>query len=446
MKILFEVWGNYKNWREVNYIFNGKKQRSYTTLPLLNQELKPDKLFVIVSDTLINNFWQTSHSDQKEYCDYLKEIKKDIISFSKDILKEDDIIIVPGVGKFDKAEFNGNPNNFFYIVYYEISKRIISYLNNQNELSNIEVYLDITHGINYMTVMTYRAIKDIFSIISFFYSKVKYVVLNSDPVVGTENIEVNVNEIENIFLVPQFSFYKFNNYQKILQPSKYINNNQKEVIGKDINKKIKEIIAKNYLDECLCFAASFQHALLPFIYYFLADIGILKNLLDNVINIFNSKLLFNSCGSNKISVVQQVNILPLFQSLLQTFLIVNLIVKKCKVERENEIEIKEFEENLIKLYNYNPPLKTRINKELDKIKNIPNINNYYKDYGFYTIENYENTNKIDDRNLYAHSGFAYTIIQLKKGNGNIFIKIKEPKDKILDEVKSIILRNIPKGD
>jgi CRISPR/Cas system-associated protein Csx1 len=86
----------------------------------------------------------------------------------------------------------------------------------------------------------------------------------------------------------------------------------------------------------------------------------------------------------------------------------------------------------------------RLNKELDKIRDIMNIENEYKDYGFYVLKNeYKEEDKIDDRNLYAHCGFAYTIIQIKKVNEKIFIKIK---DSVLDNIYKKISNNLLKGE
>lgn len=441
MKILFEVWGNYKNWRKVNYFFNEKNKESETSLPVLYEDIKPEKVFIILSDTLIDNF--VSNSKDIEYIDFIDKIKEDVLNFvNNGILQKENLLVIPGIGSFEKSEFMGNPNNFFYLLYYEVVKKINELLeesteNNKN-LNEIEVFLDITHGINYMTVMTYRALKDIFSIISFFY-KVKFTVLNSDPVVGSNVNEVNINQIENINLVPQFNFYKFNN-TRLLRPFEKIDCSKKIDIGQKINN-----IEKNnnkIINDCYAFAGSFQNALLPFIYYFYPDIVQLGKMLDNIICFFKEYLAIENMGSNKISIIQQINIQPLFQSLLQVFLISNLLIKKYSIGEKAEIELKEFNQ-LINLYNFSPTLKIRLTKELEKIKNIKNIENEYKDYGNFAIDNYQETNNIDDRNLYAHCGFAYTITQIKKVNEKVFIKVK---DSVLKNIKNIILNNISNGD
>jgi len=115
MKILFEVWGNYKKWRKVNYLFNGKNKDSETSLQILYEDIKPDKVFIILSDTLIDNF--VSNSKDMGYIDFIYRIKEDILNFvNNEILQKENLLVIPGVGSFEKSEFKGNPNNFFYII------------------------------------------------------------------------------------------------------------------------------------------------------------------------------------------------------------------------------------------------------------------------------------------------------------------------------------------
>jgi len=442
MKILFEVWGNYKKWRKVNYLFNGKNKESETSLQILYEDIKPDKVFIILSDTLIDNF--VSNSKDMGYIDFIYRIKEDILNFvNNEILQKENLLVIPGVGSFEKSEFKGNPNNFFYILYYEVVKKINELLEKKSEsnekINRIDVYLDITHGINYMTLMAYRVLKEIFSIISFFYN-IKFIVLNSDPVIGSNVNQVNINKIENVNLSPQFNFYKFNGYNLLL-PFGEIDDTTKKEIGKqikDIENNKKEIIDNSYV-----FGGSFQNALLPFIYYLFPDVNKLEEFIDKIIGFFKEKLLIENKDLNKIFIVQQVEIQPLFHSILQIFLLTKLLFKNYNIQKKYEIDKEEIN-SLKELFNYNRTLKMRLNKELDKIRDIMNIENEYKDYGFYVLKNeYKEEDKIDDRNLYAHCGFAYTIIQIKKVNEKIFIKIK---DSVLDNIYKKISNNLLKGE
>jgi len=440
MKILFEVWGNYKRWRKVNYSFNGKNKESETSLQLLYEDIKPDKVFMIFSDTLIDNF--VSDTKDMGYIDFIDRIKEDILKFvNNEILQKENLLVIPGVGSFEKSEFKGNPNNFFYILYYEVVKKIIELLEEKSEsnekIDQIVVYLDITHGINYMTIMVYKALKDIFSIISFFYN-IKFIVLNSDPVIGSNNNQVNINKIENVNLSPQFNFYKFKGYN-LLRPFGEIDETTKKEIGKQIFENNK----KEIIDNCYFFGGSFQNALLPFIYFLFPDITKLEDFLDKIIGFFKEKLFIENKDLNKIFIVQQVEIKPLFHSILQIFLLTKLLFKKYDIQKKYEIDREDIN-SLKELFDYNRTLKMRLNKELEKIKDIKNIGNEYKDYGFYVLKNeYKEDNKIDDRNLYAHCGFAYTIIQIKKVNEKIFIRLKES---VLDDICKIISNNLLQGD
>jgi CRISPR-associated protein Csx1 len=446
MKILFEIWGNYEDWKEVNYVYNEASNKNKTTLPLLYQEIKPDKFFIITSDTLINNLAKSSFRSPEESLDYkflIEKVKEGVLNFADEMglkIKKEDVMVIPGVGSFPNSEFKGNPNNFFYFLYYKIVKTIDELSDDLDANSKIEVYLDITHGINYTTVMTYRALKDIFSLIAFFYKdKVKFIALNSDPVVGIINntINININEIENIDMVPQFNFYKSPEYA-LLRPFSRLKKDEKEKIGKNIKCSKSELI-----ETCYAFAGSFSNALIPFIYYFYPGLKELENLISNTIEFFENNLSIENSSLDRMTIIQKVEIQPLFQFMLQVFLIAKFLLKKYNMQRKNELKLQELKK-LLELYNFSKILKIRLSKELNKIETINNLETEYKDYGHYVLENYvpPKDNNIDDRNLYAHCGFAYTITQLKRSEEGILIKLKGDDENKIEEIKNMLKKHI----
>lgn len=217
-KILVAIWGNFSAWKDANYRYKNKIYTSSTTLPLLLDTIKPNYTYIILADTLMDKY-----DNIFTYQEGLARIKNEAGAFIKEKirsyptkLKEDNIniLILPAVGTFSRSRFVGNPNNFYALVYFELARNILRNLGSklafisENNKPCLELYLDITHGLNFMTMMTYRAVKDILQIIAYFCN-VRLIVLNSDPLVGSGNIDLNINEIEKINVIPAFNFYRY---------------------------------------------------------------------------------------------------------------------------------------------------------------------------------------------------------------------------------------------
>lgn len=59
------------------------------------------------------------------------------------------------------------------------------------------IHLDLTHGINYSTILTYRAIKEITELFSIF-KEIKFKVYSSDPSLPTIANKLSINIIEDL--------------------------------------------------------------------------------------------------------------------------------------------------------------------------------------------------------------------------------------------------------
>jgi len=107
-------------------------------------------VYILVLDTL-------SHLESENYEDIVKEVKEKTESFIKENLNIDnyEIIVCPGVGTFPNGKFYGNLVDYYSFALYELSKRFDG---------DLEVHLDLTHGLNYMPVLTYRVVKDLLEI------------------------------------------------------------------------------------------------------------------------------------------------------------------------------------------------------------------------------------------------------------------------------------------
>ena len=183
-KVLVVPWGNPFGWREITYVYEGVvKENILCTLPILKDKIKPDKIIIIVLDTLANvNFGKEVNEQsyaQQNFSSY-DEIKEDVTKrvkyFIEKKLGEDfegiELVIAPGVGVFGNIKVEGDMLDYYHYVTYELAKRL------PNE--NMTVYLDLTHGINFMPVLTYRALLNLLGLASYI-KYVRFRVLNSEP-------------------------------------------------------------------------------------------------------------------------------------------------------------------------------------------------------------------------------------------------------------------------
>ena len=203
-RILITTWGSPFGWSRVRYHYEGSERESYDTLPLLKDVLDPHDTIVIVLDTLAN--WRGSDGEppieEKNFSNY-SEVKEDIENrinyFIENKLemnpREIKLIIAPGVGNFSNLRVSGNMMDYYYFVTYELARLL------PNE--DMEVYLDLTHGMNFMPVLTYRALSSLLSLASYVRS-VRLKVLNSEPY-QSEVEKLIVWEVENREVKPEIT-------------------------------------------------------------------------------------------------------------------------------------------------------------------------------------------------------------------------------------------------
>lgn len=148
------------SWEEVEYIFNDDRCRSRSTLPLLRKALNPDCTVVIVLDTALGLVPNNYDELTKEIGDAYKDFINNQLGLRDDVK----IIVAPGVGRFKTddgyVEFKGSLIDFYYIILHELSRILV-------ELDDkAEVYIDISHGLNFMPTLTYRAVNEVLGVLA----------------------------------------------------------------------------------------------------------------------------------------------------------------------------------------------------------------------------------------------------------------------------------------
>ncbi|WP_456420444.1 CRISPR-associated CARF protein Csx1 [Thermococcus sp.] len=189
MKLLIVSWGDFERWKETKYRFGNKISVGPSTLPILQKAIKPDWTVIVLSDTLGKDFSS------------LDALREDVRSRVMDFLdrigagREVDVIIAPGIGQFSHGTFHGSAMDAYYYILRQLSQILPP-----NE--NLEVHFDSTHGLNYITLLTYRAFKELLGIAAI-TNEVTFTAYNSDPFVPKITRELTINTIEKTRIPPE---------------------------------------------------------------------------------------------------------------------------------------------------------------------------------------------------------------------------------------------------
>ncbi|HHC18791.1 MAG TPA: TIGR01897 family CRISPR-associated protein, partial [Euryarchaeota archaeon] len=202
MKVLVASWGDFSRWEEVVYKFEDKEFTSKSTLSALCNTIKPNITVIFIPDTLGRDLSSIENLYKK-----LKESIKDFIS-SLDVSCDVTVEIVPGIGAFKHGSFIGNAMDAYYLALYKLYKIL-------PKDKNLEVHFDVTHGLNYVTFLVYRALRDLLEILAL-RRKIHLKAYSSDPFVrGVKELTMHV--IEDVDVRPQPLFRSLSSDNKYLK-------------------------------------------------------------------------------------------------------------------------------------------------------------------------------------------------------------------------------------
>ena len=188
MRFLIVSWGNFERWKETKYRFGEEASVGPSTLPILQKALKPDWTVIILSDTLGMDF--SSYGALRE------DVRNRVMDFLERIGagREVDVLIVPGIGQFAHGTFKGNAMDAYYYLLHELAQIL-------PPDEPLDVHFDSTHGLNYITLLAYRALKELLGIAAI-TNDVMFAAYNSDPFVPGITKELTINVIERIMVQP----------------------------------------------------------------------------------------------------------------------------------------------------------------------------------------------------------------------------------------------------
>ncbi len=270
--ILVTVWGDPGGWSDVMYRtpklsaikrckltdvgWNENIVKQNSTLGALFESFSDiiASAIVYVADTLalspyVFDYEEAAHicsGDNlcKDYKNIIECAKRYVLSFlsSNNILAQYmdriNVHVLPGIGEYKrkirdkgdglKATYIGHPSNY----YFGLLTHLYSYLiNNENAINT--VLLDISHGINFMPVLGFRAVVEAIKLYMIERSrkKTRLIVLNSDPVIGKESTKTPKNI--NIVYCKEFSLNEvLSETYYLLRSTDFSQRPFKQLIGK----------------------------------------------------------------------------------------------------------------------------------------------------------------------------------------------------------------------
>ena len=407
MKILIAPWGNPGEWTQVTYEFNEKRIKSGTSLKILQEIVNPDKTIVIGLDTLA----EKGRNYQEIKVNAKEKINKYAHKFG---LVNYEVLVAPGIGTSPNGTFYGNALDYYYYIIAKISLKLL-----ENHKNTLNLYLDLTHGINYSTILTYRAIKEIIRLFSIF-KKVEFRAYNADPFIRKANPDkLSINIVEDSVPIP-VPFTEKITQGRPLEPVN-LSPDEREELFKNELKGIQEINNS----EVSAFIGALYNGLPLALFRFYPNKDKLKETIPQVLECY--KKYIDVKKQDKLEVVRRLRIGKDFKVYVFAYLIATLLRDLELISsQKKEITLDEIEKVKEDLFKFDERFKIRIDDDIYTLK---------KDLKEKEIKGWKIYNEVlgrgigepDARNFLAHSGFEKNIIEAKKEDGKLMLRYRESK-------------------
>lgn len=408
MKILIAPWGNPGGWKEVTYVFDGKNMKSKTSLEILQEVIKPDKTIIICLDTLAE--------EGKNYKEVRENAERRIREYADKFgLSNYEVLTAPGIGTFPNGIFRGDALDYYHYI--------IAKLNLNFEHSNLDIHLDLTHGINYQTILTYRAIKEMLELFSIF-KKTRFKAYNADPSSPTIADKLFINVVEDTIPIPMPSAEKISQGRPLEPVS--LSSEEREVLFKN---ELENIKINNL--ELSAFIGALYNGLPLALFRFYPEKDKIEEVISTVLNTYEKYVEVKK--EDKLKVTRKVKFGKDFKVYVFTYVIATLL-KKLKLisSRKKEVALDEIENLKENLFKFDKRFKMRIDDDLYTLK---------KDLKEREIRNWQIYNEIlgkpigepnlDARNFLAHSGFERNVVEIKKKKNDILMRYHENKIRVV---------------
>ncbi len=443
-RILIGVWGNPEIWKEVKYSYRGEEVSSPSSYAVIHRLDKPDLSVVVMSDTIVDSYMDCSYytvpKDYREIVEVVSE-KTRSIARRKFGVSIDRIIVGYGVGEFSHFVFRGSADDFYYKVLYELS-RIFEEIMGQGDdgLETLEVLFDITHGINFTTVMTYRALYEILRILAYGYD-VRLKVLNSDPYISSVRPELlNINVIEDSQVIPGLEILSREDRFFLFDDA--VNIEERQYLGRIVNERLGRMPIKKNFFEYRASVAAFKSGMPHYAFSFAPAGGEMGRALGELLAIYESMISVKE-GECKFRIHRKLRFSDRFSILVKSY-IVSDIIGIHRIPYEEGVPLSSIEQFDRKFLQKNLPVESnRLNNELNHLKELEeHIPRQWTPYveirERFKGEEYSRT--LDKRNFFAHAGFEYNSIEVKREGNEILVRpSSEPRirEKIIDYLNEV---------
>jgi CRISPR-associated protein Csx1 len=402
MKLIVAPWGDPKNWKEITYKFKGEEITSLTSLKILQKIIKPERTIIIGLDTLAER--------GLNYREVRKNVKEKIDKYSSKFgLKNYDIVVAPGIGAFPTGIFNGNALDYYYYILAELSISLLDYSN-----KTLDLHLDLTHGLNLMPVLTYRATKEILELFSIF-KQVRLTAYNADPW-STTTSSLSINIIEDVIPTPK-PFDRKIKQGRTLEPIN-LNSKERRLLAHDLD-------CTRELDpsEISAFLGALYNGLPLALFRFYPANDKLREIISKTLEIYEKYI--KVAHTEKLDVNRRVKFSEDFETYLFACLTASLLEKLELVSsQKKEVKLSEIEKLTSNLFKFDERFKNRIENDIYGLKrDIENRN--IDRWKIYNEILEKPTGEPNSRHFLAHSGFERNVVEIKKDIGNVYIRYRE---------------------
>jgi len=412
MKVLIAPWGNPFEWKETTYVFEGKTVKNLCTLPVLIEAVNPDYIIVIVLDTLANivNREGNPKIKQRDFLNY-DEVRTDVEDRVRYFVEEmlrlnfDDLklIIAPGVGVFENIAVEGDILDYYHYLIYELVRTL--------PVDDATIYLDMTHGINFMPVLTYRALNHLLGLLAYL-KDVKLKVLNSEPYPrglprdSIRNAKLNVRVVEDREIRP---------------------------------KPIMSLLEGDEYSKLNAFISSIANAFPLVFTTFYPNINEIGRRINNILDDF-----YESIEVKGKYIKRRKSLDPNIKTLSKLYYFLRVLSTHAKFKElpKNEPTLKELNEISKILFSKLPRIGIVVEEQIKHLEEMLTTNGKPKSYlwkekGWKSLRGLFSKSQLsiscsDDesralRNFIAHSGFEYNVTMVKADGSDIRFKYKSRK-------------------
>ncbi len=408
MKLLIAPWGDPGGWRRVVYVFGGKSAEAYTSLRVLQDAIDPDRTVIIGLDTLAEK--GGNYHDVK--VDAEEKIREYADRFG---LEGYEVLIAPGVGVFPRGAFHGGALDYYYYVIARVAFILLEHVGD-----TLSIHLDLTHGINYTAILTYKAIREMAEAISIF-KEARFTAYNADPSLPSATDKLSINVIEESAPTPT-PFTEKITQKRPLEPLN-LSPDERRRLFEDELKKVREIDDL----ELSAFIGALYNGLPLALFRFYPEKSRLRETILTTLNLYEKYVKVESQG--KLRVTRRVRMGNDLKVYVFAYMIASLLSDKGLVSsQKKEVSLNEIESLTENLFKFDERLKKRIENDIHSLKTDLE-GKEVGDWQTYNSVIGRKIGEIDERNFLAHSGFERNTVKVKKENGMLLLKYSEEKIK-----------------